>query len=139
LRCGASRLLQRATTRTLDITGARTLDPVAIYLLIVIFVIGPLFAAGYIWLDRRISHRTGSDRFRLTPIGAFFIVAFVAVMGVAVVYRQFYPETKIGAWLQADELMATFIVGCIAVLFVIEAFLRRLGRPTAVEKTQRDV
>lgn len=60
------------------------------------------------------------------------------MMGIAVVFRQFYPETKIGAWLQADELIATFIVGYIAALFVIEAFLRRLGRPTA-EKTQRDV
>ena len=115
------------------------MDPVAIYLIIVVLVVGPLFAAGYIWLIRRMSRRTGADRFQLTPIGAFLIVVFVVILGIAVVFRQFYPETEIGAWLRAEGVMATFVVGCIAVLFAIEAFLKWLGRPAAVEKAERDV
>jgi len=118
---------------------ARALDPVAIYMLVVIFVVGPLLAAAYIWLDRRISRRTGADRVRLTPIGSIVLIAFVVVLGVAVVFRQFYPGSEVGAWLRADGVMTGVVVGCVLVLFAIEAFLRWLGKPTATNKSEQDV
>ncbi len=114
------------------------MDPVAIYLLVLIVVVGPLLAAGYIWLDRRISKRTGADRFRLTPIGSLLFVAFVVALGVAVVFRQFYPDSQVGAWLQTEGVMTLFVIGCIAILFAIEAVLKWLGKPTATDGTERD-
>lgn len=110
------------------------MDPIAIYLIFVVFVFGPLFAAGYIWLDRRISRRTGANRFRLTPVGNFFLVVFVATAGIAIVVRQFYPETELGTWLKTEGVMPSFVIGCLAVLFAIEAFLKWLDHPTAKDK-----
>jgi hypothetical protein len=115
------------------------LDPIAIYLIVVVFVVGPLLAAGYVWLDRRISRRTGSDRFRLTPIGNFLFVVFVVAVGIAVGFRQFYPETQVGAWLRTEGVMPMFVAGCFAVLFAIEALLKWLGHPTAKNRSGRDV
>jgi hypothetical protein len=118
---------------------ADALDPIAIYVAVVIFVVGPLLAAAYIWLDRRMSKRTGTDQIRLTPIGSSLLITFAVVLGVAVVFRQFYPESEVGAWLRTEGVMTNVVVGCIAALFVIEAFLRWLGKPTAANGSERDV
>ncbi len=115
------------------------MDPIAIYVIVLVFVGGPLFAAGYIWLDRRVSRRTGMERVQLTPVGNFFLVVFVAVLGIAVVLRQFFPETELGAWLKSEGAMPSFVAGCIAVLFAIEAFLKWRGYPTAKDKSERNV
>ena len=115
------------------------MDPVAVYLIVVLFVVGPLFAAGFVWLDRRISRRTGADQIRLTPIGNFLLVVFVVALGIAVAFRQLYPETEVGAWLQTEGVMPTFVVGCIVALFAVEAFLKWVGHPTAKERSERDV
>jgi hypothetical protein len=115
------------------------LDPVATYVLVLIVVVGPLLAAGYIWLDRRISKRTGADQFRLTPIGSLLLIIFVVALGVAVVLRQFYPDSAVGAWLRTEGVMTNVAVGSVAVLFAIEAFLRWLGKPTATDRRERDV
>ena len=115
------------------------MDPIAIYVLVLIFLVGPLLAAAYIWLDRRISKRTGADQIRLTPLGSFLLIIFVVALGLAVVCRQFYPDSEVGAWLRTEGVMTNVVVGCVAVLFAIEAFLRWLGKPTATNRTERDV
>jgi protein-S-isoprenylcysteine O-methyltransferase Ste14 len=107
------------------------LDPVAIYVAVVVLVIGPLLAAGYVWVDRRISRRTQTEKLRLTPIGNALLVVFVLALGVAVIFRQFYPDTIFGAWLRIEYAMPILVVGSLALLFAIEAFLKRLGVRTA--------
>ena len=114
------------------------MDPVAIYMLVVIFVAGPLLAAAYIWLDRHISKRTGSDQVQLTPMGSFVLITFLSLLGVAVVVRQFYPGSEVGAWLRTEGVMTNVVVGCVAVVFAIEAFLRWLRKPMATSKSERD-
>jgi TRAP-type C4-dicarboxylate transport system permease small subunit len=115
------------------------MDPIAIYVIVLVFVVGPLLAAGYIWLDRRISRRTGTDQIRLTPIGSYLLVAFVVALGIAVVLRQFYSETAVGTWLRTDGVMPTLVVGCIAVFFAIEALLKWLGVPTTKSRVRSNV
>ena len=115
------------------------MDPIAIYVLVLIVVVGPLLAAAYIWLDRRISKRTGAGQMRLTSIGSFLLITFVVALGGAVALRQFYPESKVGGWLRTEGVMTNVVVGCIAVLLAIEAFLKWLGKPTATNRSERDV
>lgn len=115
------------------------MDTVAIHMLVVIFVVGPLLAAAYIWLERRIRKHAGAAQIRLTPIGSIVLITLVLVLGVAVVLRQFYPASQIGGWLQAEGVMTNVVVACIAILFAVETLLRWLGKPTAVNEPERDV
>lgn len=115
------------------------MDPVAVYLIVGVLVVGSSLAAGFIWLDRRISRRTGTHQIRLSRIGNLALVAVVLAIGIAVVFRQFYPETEIGALLRTERAVLVLFVGCIAILFAIEAFLKWLGHPTAKGRSERDV
>ena len=107
------------------------MDPVAIHLLVVIFGVGTLMATVAIWRRRREARRAGAGSVRLTPLGNALLVMFVALLGAAVVLRQFYPETWLGAWLRTEGTMTSVVVGCLAVLFIAEALFKWLGRPTA--------
>ena len=115
------------------------MDPILIYVVVVVLVIGPLFAAGYIWLNRRISRLSGTSNVRLTAVGNVVVVAFVVVLGTALILRQFYPETALGSWLRIENNMPMLVAGCFALLFGIEALLKRLGVRTAKDSLERDV
>ena len=104
-----------------------------------VFVVGALFAIAYVWLRRVLWRRFGQDEIKLTPIGGFLLVAFVLVLGIAVMMRQLFPQTEFGAWLRTEGVMTAFVVGCLAVLFTVEAFLRWLGHRTSEETSERDV
>jgi Kef-type K+ transport system membrane component KefB len=104
-----------------------------------VFVVGALFAIGYVWLRRVLWRRLGQNETKLTPVGNFFLVVFSVVLGVAVTMRQLFPETAFGEWLTTEGKMTTFVVGCLAVLFVVEAFLKWLGYSTSKSRSERDV
>jgi len=75
----------------------------------------------------------------LTPIGTLLLVVFSVVLGVAMTMRQLFPETVFGAWLQIEGKITTFVVGCLAILFIVEAFLKWLGYTTSKNRSERDV
>jgi len=111
------------------------MDPVAIYL-IGVLAIGALFAVAYVWLRRVSLRRLGRPDVKLTPIGTLLLVIFFIVLCVAVIARQFFPETAFGAWLRTADTMGSFVLGCVAVMFVLETAARWLGRPTSEDPKQ---
>ena len=104
-----------------------------------VFAVAGLLAIAYIWVLRILWRRAGQEQPKLTAIGGRLLVAFVAVVGSAVVLRQFFPETTLGAWLRAEGTMTNVVIASLGVLFAIEAILKWLGIPTSEERVQRDV
>ena len=113
------------------------MDPVARHLIAVFAVVG-LLAVAYVWVRRVVQRRNGYEDPKLTGVGAFLLVAFVAVLGVAVVVRQFFPETRFGAWLGTEGVMTDFVIACVAMLVVAEGLLKWLGLRTS-QAEGRDV
>jgi hypothetical protein len=113
------------------------LDPVARHLIAVFAVVG-LLAVAYIWIRRVVQRRTGYGDPKLTGVGALLLVAFVVVLGIAVVMRQFFPETRFGAWLGREGVMTNFVIGCVALLLAAEGLLKWLGLRTS-QPEGRDV